>query len=212
MSILKSPLQIAAMAIFVSGAAAGGIALPLLWAEIITQAGLWIAVPIIGLVALQFALIMIWEESTNPILKSIATSLAIVTALFGPFEGLMLLVLIFYIIGAIFYDAPLEITPTFSEDFVIGTVALSCMIYGACGAVAVSAAKHWFPRLVASSYIIITLPCAGITLFLLSDQISVLNNDSPRLLMAGAIAYLMLASALVVPMMLLNDRFETTAS
>ena len=122
--------------------------------ELLTQIGLLLVIPIAFFLAGQVALILWLLNHRNPVLRTAGEAFGAVTQYLGLFEGLILTVLVFYLLGG----AESTSGPGgFTADFIIGTTYLSMFIYGAVGLPLAFWSERLVGKLAAAVYAFIAL-------------------------------------------------------
>lgn len=151
-----------------------------------TQLGMVLVIPIAAFVAAQIFLLVWLGKHPNPTVRAIGEAAGAVFMYLALFQGLMLTVLVFYLLGG---GETSSGPGGFYADFVIGTTYLSMFIYGATGATMVIGAERWLTRLVSLAYTLIALVPPFWLVFFREAELRAFAAADPGGLVLIALAY-----------------------
>lgn len=153
--------------------------------ELQTQIGLLLVLPIGVFLALQVTAILWLQRQENPTLAFIGRTFGTTMQYLALFEGLVLTVLVFYVLGG--GDTSGD-RAQFYADLVIGSLWLSMFIYGATG-LAPIVSYRWFGRLMGTLYTFVAIvPPFWLTMFH-EQAILAFAAQRPGILVLLALSY-----------------------
>ncbi len=159
--------------------------------QLLTQIGLLLVIPIGFFLAGQILLIIWLMKHSNPILRTAGEAAGGVMQYLALFEGLILTVLVFYVLGG---GETTGGPGGFAADFVIGTTYLSMFIYGATGAPLAFACERWAGRIASGLYGFVALVPPFWLVFFKEDLIrSIAATHAGSLLLAALVYYMVMS-------------------
>ena len=166
--------------------------------QLLTQIGLLLAVPIGFFLTGQFCLGFWLLKHPNPTFRTAGKAFESVLMYLALFEGLILTVLVFYLLGGETTGGP----AAFAADFVIGATYLSMFIYGAVGVPNVLVAERLVGKLACYLYGFVALVPPFWLVFFQEAAIRTFVATHSGTLLLLALSYYMAMSAIGMWLML----------
>ncbi len=160
--------------------------------QLLTQIGLLMAVPIGFFLTGQFCLGFWLLKHPNPTLRTAGKAFESVLMYLALFEGLILTVLVFYLLGGETTGGP----AAFAADFVIGATYLSMFVYGAFGLPLAFFSERVLGKLAGGLYGFVVLVPPFWLVFFKEDLIRAIAATHSGSLLLGALAYYMAMSVI----------------
>ncbi|MHA1535963.1 MAG: hypothetical protein ACTSUD_00270 [Alphaproteobacteria bacterium] len=166
--------------------------------QLMTQLGLLLALPLVLFLVGQICLLIWLGKHPNLTVRTIGQAFGTVFMYLALFEGLLLIVLVFYVLGG---GQSAGGPGAFAADFVIGATYLSMMVYGAMGLGPLLSAETIAGKLAAWGYLLVALVPPFWLVFFQEEAIRAFAATRPGTLLMSALAYYALMSVVGMGMM-----------